>query len=128
MTEGATFLTTCHCSDIVYAMTAPQFDFEVKAKGRAVLPAGLRTACGFEPGTRLHARPTGPGQAVVETTDAILNRIWSANISVDTDGVDTVKAWRSEEAAQTAPSEPEALPGEELTEVGRATLRALGLS
>ena len=117
----------CHCSGIVYTMTAPQYDFEVKAKGRAVLPAGLRTACGFEPGTRLHARPTGPGQAVVETTDAILNRIWSANSPDGTSGVEDLRAWRTAEAAATTQTEPGALPGEALTDVGRATLRTLGL-
>lgn len=92
-----------------------------------MLPVGLRKACGFEPGTRLHARPTGPGQAVVETTDAIMNRIWSGNSPEATNGVEELKAWRTAEAAAPIPTEPGSDPGEAMTEVGRATLRALGL-
>ena len=111
-------------------MSTAQYEFEVKAKGRAVIPAGLRSACGFEPGTMLHARPLGPGQAVVETSEAILERIWSANTSpeADTGGVEDLAAWRANEVlGSNASPDAEAGSPEPLTDAGRATLAALGL-
>ena len=59
------------------ATSSPRFEFEIKDKGRVVLPGGLRDICGFSVGTRLVARPLGKGQAIIETTDAVLERIWA---------------------------------------------------
>jgi bifunctional DNA-binding transcriptional regulator/antitoxin component of YhaV-PrlF toxin-antitoxin module len=53
------------------------FRFEIKEKGRVVLPAGLRDACGLGVGAQLVARPLGAGRFVVETDERVLERIWS---------------------------------------------------
>lgn len=111
-------------------MSTAQYGFEVKAKGRAVIPAGLRAACGFEPGTMLHARPLGPGQAVIETSEAILDRIWAANTSTEADagGVEDLAAWRANEViGSDASPDTETGSPEPLTDAGRAALAALGL-
>lgn len=104
--------------------THERYEFEVKAKGRAVLPAGLRARCGFEPGTRLSARPLGRGQALIETADAVLNRIWSHRPDHETDGVEELRRWRDAEAGMkdrvTESKDPD--------QTGVATLKALGIS
>jgi bifunctional DNA-binding transcriptional regulator/antitoxin component of YhaV-PrlF toxin-antitoxin module len=101
------------------------YEFEIREKGRAVLPAGLRSACGFGVGTRLIARPLGPGQAIVETAEAVLARIWADAPREDVDAVGELLRWRAEEAADRADSSP-SLPSTD--DVGGATLRALGLA
>ena len=107
-----------------------RFEFEVKEKGRAVLPVGLRTACGFEVGTRLVARPIGPGQAIVETTDAVLDRIWSG-IPSGTTQVDAVAELATARAEAVALREQRATAtaaGDERSdERSSALLPALGL-
>ena len=75
-------------------MTAA-FRFEVKAKGRIVLPAALRELCGFAEGTELIARPLGRGRFVVETQDAVLERIWDACPEPAPDAVADLEAWRT---------------------------------
>jgi hypothetical protein len=103
-----------------------RFGFEVKEKGRVVFPVGLRAACHFEVGTRLIGRPVGPGQALVETTDAVFDRLWSGAPTGDTDAVEELWKWRAAQAAELrregAPSTDEANP------VGDALLRSLGLA
>lgn len=100
------------------------YEFEVKDKGRAVLPAGLRSVCGFEPGTRLTARPMGPGQALVETRQAVLARIWSHRPEGRTDGVGALRRWRAEQARH----EHTVTHSADVNATGAATLAALGLS
>lgn len=100
-----------------------QYEFEVKAKGRVVLPAGLRTVCGFEPGTRVSARPIGRGQAILETTDAVLERIRSYGPDHETDGVEELRRWRDAEAG----AERAEISSDNPDETGAATLEALGI-
>lgn len=103
--------------------TEERFEFEVKAKGRVVLPAALRDACGFVPGTRVSVRPIGRGQAILETADAALERIWSYGPGHETDGVEELRRWRDAEAARERPMPESEDPGA----VGAATLEALGI-
>lgn len=100
-----------------------QYEFEVKAKGRVVLPAGLRTVCGFEPGTRVTARPIGRGQAILETAEAVLERIRSYGPDRQTDGVEDLRQWRDAEARAGRPESS----SEDPDETGAATLEALGI-
>lgn len=75
------------------------FRLAVKAKGRTVLPAGLQRACGFAPGAQLVARPLGKGRFVVESTDAVLDRIWSGLPLSEQDDVGDgadLDRWRTE--------------------------------
>lgn len=107
-----------------------RFEFEVKAKGRAVLPIGLRTACGFDVGTRLVARPIGPGQAIIETADAALERIWSGipGVAASEDAVAELAAARAEDVALRAQRAGAAPPNDEgVNERADALLAALGL-
>ena len=71
----------------------------VREKGRTVLPADLQRACGFGVGSELVARRLGPGRFVVETTDAVLARIWSGIPEASEEsGVDALQAWRTTSA------------------------------
>ncbi len=71
------------------------FQLSVKEKGRTVLPIGLQRACGFAPGAKLVARPLGNGRFLVETREAVLERIWADNPqSITTDGVADLARWR----------------------------------
>lgn len=106
------------------------YEFEVKEKGRAVLPAGLRAACGFDVGVRLVARQIGPGQAVIETTDAVAERIWSGIPEGSTDAVEELALLRSAQLSRhqeraARPSEPE--DEEASNERSAALLAALGI-
>jgi bifunctional DNA-binding transcriptional regulator/antitoxin component of YhaV-PrlF toxin-antitoxin module len=101
------------------------FSFEVKEKGRVVLPAGLRRACGFEVGSRLVARSLGPGQAIVETADAVMERIWSGVPAEPVDAVGALWEWRAEEAERMTQSASP--PDAGVAGAGQAMLRKLGL-
>lgn len=106
------------------------FQLSVKEKGRTVLPIGLQRACGFTPGSTLVARPMGNGRFVVETREAVLERIWSANPqSTPTDGVAELAQWRQVADAQRWErlASPD-LPSEEISsERANQLLRELGL-
>lgn len=66
-----------------------------------VLPVALQRACGFGPGDELVVRPIGPGRFVVESTNAVLERIWSsAPQGPSVDAVETLEGWRTESDAQ----------------------------
>jgi bifunctional DNA-binding transcriptional regulator/antitoxin component of YhaV-PrlF toxin-antitoxin module len=73
-----------------------QFRLAVKEKGRTTLPAGLQRACGFAPGADLHARPLGPGRFIVESSDAVMGRIWS-RLPSESNGqaVEDLAEWRA---------------------------------
>ena len=84
----------CHHGRTVSPM--PTFRLSVKEKGRTVLPIGLQRACGFAPGAELVARPLGDGRFLVESTDAVLSRIWERATDDSTeDGVAALNAWRA---------------------------------
>jgi bifunctional DNA-binding transcriptional regulator/antitoxin component of YhaV-PrlF toxin-antitoxin module len=102
------------------------FSFEVKEKGRVVLPAGLRGACGFEVGSRLVARALGPGQAIVETSDAVMERIWSGAPTESVDAVGALWEWRAQEAERMAQVEP-AGDDDSAAKAAESMLRTLGL-
>ncbi len=86
-----------------YSSTS-SFVLSVKAKGRTVLPAGLRDACGFAVGDELRARPISDGTFVVESHDAILARLRSGRAGeTPTGGVEEVVRLRREaDAARDA--------------------------
>lgn len=103
---------------------ATSYDFEVKEKGRAVLPVGLRNECGFDVGVRVIAHAVGPGRAILETADAVIDRIWSGVPGHSTDGVEELKRWRAEQATALSGAEPEP---DGVTGAGERLLEALGL-
>lgn len=106
------------------------FQLSVKANGRTVLPVGLQRACGFAAGAKLVARPLGRGCFVVETREAVLERIWAGNSqNTTTDGVADLARWRQAADAERWESlaSPE-FPAEKVsTERANQLLRALGL-
>lgn len=73
----------------------------VKEKGRVVLPVALQRLCEFAPGDELVARPLGKGRFMVESADAILDRIWSQLPDGDADGDESsdLATWRAESDA-----------------------------
>ena len=104
------------------------YSFEIKDKGRVVLPASLRGACGFEVGSRLVARTLGPGQAIVETADAVMDRIWSGVPAEPVDAVGALWDWRAEEAERMMQVESMGEDDEgESAKAAESMLRALGL-
>ena len=67
----------------------------VKEKGRAVLPAALRQVCAFDVGDELIAVPVGPGRFMVETRQAVLDRIGQGLPDGEgTAGTEDLEAWR----------------------------------
>ena len=63
-----------------------------------VLPAAVRRAAGIPDGAQVIARSIGPGRIVIETIDAVRDRVWSA--SSDSAGVDSttdIRALREED-------------------------------
>ena len=53
-------------------------ELRIGAKGRSVLPAPVRRAAHVAEGDRLIARAEGRGRIVLETPDAIRERVWAA--------------------------------------------------
>lgn len=93
-----------------------------------VLPAGLRSACGFSTGTELVARPLGPGRFVVETEEVVLERIWAGRPETATDVVGELAEWRSATGLDRWQAlSTEAEDDGHSEERSAATLRALGL-
>lgn len=84
---------SCHRNDKVTLMAT--YRLSVKDKGRTVLPAALQRECGFAPGSELLARPIGNGQFIVESAEAVLERIWSQLPDhPQSSGVDSLHEWR----------------------------------
>ena len=106
------------------------YRISVKHKGRAVLPVGLQKACGFAPGDDLVARPLGQGRFIVESSSAIMERIWS---HVPNDGADDATAsleqWRvtSTEARRAELEHPVVGSTAESRRRGAALLAEFGL-
>ena len=106
------------------------FRLAVKDKGRTVLPVGLQRACGFAPGADLIARPIGEGRFVVESTDAVLDRIWSRVSDMEVDSaVDGLHEWRTEtdQARRSRLEDPELNSEEESDRRATRLLSELGL-
>lgn len=106
------------------------FRLSVKDKGRTVLPIGLQRACGFAPGAELVARPLGEGRFLVESTDAVLARIWERAAASDTeDAIAALHTWRAgTDTRRWDQLEAAELPSEEVSQERAANLLAdLGL-
>lgn len=106
------------------------FRLSVKDKGRTVLPTALQRECGFAVGAELIARPLGPGRFLVETADAVLDRIWSG-VPTDgpTDAVAELAAWRTHSSSERMAALSAGAPDADGTETdhGAELLRELGL-
>lgn len=77
--------------------------FQIGAKGRVVLPAGLRRAAHMEEGAEVVARLIGEGQLLIETKDAVRARVWAAAPRpTDLDTSSDVRAMRAEDASRVA--------------------------
>jgi bifunctional DNA-binding transcriptional regulator/antitoxin component of YhaV-PrlF toxin-antitoxin module len=112
-------------------MSFDTFDIEIKEKGRVVLPVDLRSACGFGVGARLVARVVGPGQVMIESREAVLERIWSGIPEEHTNEVEALAEDRSAEIALLAGRDAAcATAGDEAKTLarGEALLSALGLA
>lgn len=112
-----------------YSVAVEQFRLAVKEKGRTTLPAGLQRACGFAPGADLHARPLGPGRFIVESSDAVMERIWSRLPSQSTGhAVEDLAEWRAAtDSARQAHLEDTDSPEEGSDLRQQALLESLGL-
>jgi AbrB family looped-hinge helix DNA binding protein len=106
----------------------------VGAKGRVVLPVGVRRAAHIEEGAELIARVVGDGQLLLETKDAVRARVWDA--APEPTGLDAaadVRAIRNEDVALEAHNvDRQAAASEDRSEAhchatGAALLADLGL-
>lgn len=105
----------------------PSAPVVVGAKGRLVLPVGVRRAARIDEGTELIARHVGDGQILLETRDAVRSRVWSAApASVDVDTAADVRQLRSDDARQAASRHTRSAAAGQDT-VGAALLERLGL-
>ncbi len=95
-------------------MARDVYSFEVKEKGRSVLPAGLRAQCGFEVGVEIVAVALGAGRALLETRDALLEDLWASQPATGGDGVEDLRKARAAESAalraKSRSDEPGGLP------------------
>lgn len=106
------------------------YRLSIKDKGRTVLPAALQRECGFAPGSELLARPIGKGQFIVESADAVLERIWSRLPDrVQPSGVESLREWREDsDTGRSARLESsESVPTDESRQRGADLLTTLGL-
>jgi bifunctional DNA-binding transcriptional regulator/antitoxin component of YhaV-PrlF toxin-antitoxin module len=106
------------------------FRLAVKDKGRTVLPVGLQRACGFSAGMELVAHQIGVGRFVVETHDAVLERIWSGIPTGDSQhAVEELFEWRRSSDAERNRrlAEPVEADDSAVAGHGEQLLRALGL-
>lgn len=109
-------------------MATTRFELHVKQKGRTVLPVGFREACGFGTDVTLIARPIGPGQAIIETMDAVLARLWDGIPSRVEGAVEDVAAQRAEERAVLDERAGDADAGDDESDArGARALAILGL-
>lgn len=72
--------------------------FLLGPKGRVVIPVAVRRAAGLEEGAQVVAHAEGTGRIVVETPDAIRDRIWDA--APEATGLDAtadIRAMREED-------------------------------
>lgn len=51
--------------------------FQIGPKGRSVLPVSIRRAAGFVEGTEVVAVVLGEGRVLLETVDAVRQRVWA---------------------------------------------------
>lgn len=102
---------------------------EVGAKGRLVIPAQVRAEAGMQPGQAVVVRADGAGRIVIETLDAVQERVWAAAPTSDP-GIDAVRDVRtddtdiSDDAAARRARGPAPEP-DEPDEAGAALLAAL---
>lgn len=107
---------------------ASRYELHVKDKGRTVFPVDLRNECGFEAGTTLIARPLGPGRALIETTEAILESLWAGIPEEPVGAVESLlEARRAEAALEAARAADPGLGDEDSDAKAAALLQALGL-
>jgi hypothetical protein len=78
-------------------------------------------------GSRLIARTLGPGQAIIETADAVMERIWSGVPAEPADAVGDLWNWRTMEAERMTQGKPVTTDEEASTQAAEATLRKLGI-
>ena len=75
--------------------------FQIGPKGRSVLPVAVRRAAGFEEGSDVVAVALGKGRVLLETVDAVRERVWAGAPDQDTsvDSVADVRRMRQEDTA-----------------------------
>lgn len=100
----------------------------VQAKGRVTLPKKLREAAAIEEGSALVGRVTGHGQILIESADAIRQRVWDA--APEPTGIDAttdVRNMRNEDNDASDARWERSRASVADPEVGRALLSTLGL-
>jgi bifunctional DNA-binding transcriptional regulator/antitoxin component of YhaV-PrlF toxin-antitoxin module len=75
--------------------------FHLGPKGRSVLPVAVRRAAGLEEGTELVATALGDGRVLLETVDAVRQRVWAGAPALESepDAAADVRRMRQEDIA-----------------------------
>lgn len=112
--------------------------FQIGPKGRSVLPVAVRRASGLEEGSEVVATSLGKGRVLLETVEAVRERVWAGAPDPDAsvDSVADVRRMRREDiaisdeaaarrsvAGSSTPDESSSTPDEN----GAALLSRLGL-
>ena len=105
--------------------------FQIGPKGRSVLPVAVRRAAGFEEGSDVVAVALGKGRVLLETVDAVRERVWAGAPDQDTsvDSVADVRQMRQEDTAisDKAAARRSSAGSSASDERGAALLSRLGL-
>lgn len=108
------------------------FAFNIGPKGRSVLPAAVRRAAHFEEGTQVVAIALGEGRVLLETVDAVRQRVWDgapAATDGSSDAAADVRRMREDDIAisDAAAARRSATPSDGGEDRGAALLAKLGL-
>lgn len=115
-------------SDVLPEVSA---SFQVGPKGRAVIPVGVRRLAGIGEGAQLYAVVLGEGRVLIETLDAVRQRVWDGAGQQDAlpAAADDVRQARLEDVAVSdeAAARRSATGDSESDARGAALLAELGL-
>ncbi|MGI9186356.1 MAG: AbrB/MazE/SpoVT family DNA-binding domain-containing protein [Gaiellales bacterium] len=98
-------------------------------RGRIVLPAAMRRACGIDQGHELIAAVDDAGRISIDTRGALLDKLRNARTQLnDASGVDSLREWReTSDAERFHRLEHPTIDPEGADERGRQLLQRLGL-
>ena len=112
-----------------YRWPVTYYRLTVGDRGRIVLPAAMRRACGIDKGHELIAAVDGDGRISIDTRGALLEKLRTARLRLnDTSGVDDLREWRgTSDAERFHRLEHPTMDPEGADERGRQLLQRLGL-
>ncbi len=112
--------------DLVFGRNVVVGMSSVGAKGRVLVPSEVRRAAGFKEGDDVVLRVEQTGQVIIESRDAIRNRVWAAAPGRGTTPIQGADR-REEVALEERNAAARTAVGDDPDEAARRLLIALGL-